>query len=309
VKSKAALAFGRGHLEAHYQGHSLALTQHLHRVYISIDTGGNAVDKKARTSTLREKLIRWGGIAGVIAGAAFMTSGLLGFIGSDTFLGWFGSDSLFHISALYDRMQGLDFRVQAVAVTAGLVLMLCVLGAVHVQQSAGSDVLGKFGLFVSLAGVILLLFGILMASLSSAYLAGWIPVFSWEWYVALLVFMVGLPVVGLGLVVSIIATVRARVLPGWARYGFAALLTVTLLAFIVDFLLGSAHDVVENSYIEGNRSLGSYTEISSTLGMVGDILGLTEGILFGLAWVVVGLALLAPAAANEPASGVISKEP
>jgi hypothetical protein len=48
-----------------------------------------------RTLTLHEKLLRWGGIAGVIAGASFVTIGLLGFIGSDTYLGWFGSDSFF----------------------------------------------------------------------------------------------------------------------------------------------------------------------------------------------------------------------
>jgi hypothetical protein len=96
--------------------------------------------------------------------------------------------------------------------------------------------------------------------------------------------------------VSIIATIRARVLPGWARYGFAALLTATLLALVLDLLLGIAHDAVESSYIEGDRSLGSYTEISRMLGMLGDVLGLMEGTLFGLAWVVVGISLLVAAA-------------
>lgn len=104
-----------------------------------------------------------------------------------------------------------------------------------------------------------------------------------------------MPVTGLGLVMSIIATVRARVLPGWARYGFAALLAATLLAFVVELLLGIAYDAVEDSYIEGDRSLGSYAEISRTLHTLEDVLGFMEGILFGLAWVVVGLALLAPA--------------
>ena len=262
-------------------------------MYSDIGTGGHAVGEKARTLTLRANLIRYGGIAGVIAGAAFMTTGLLGFIRSDTFLGWFGPDSFFDMSALYDRVQGLDFPVPAVVAAVGLILMLCVLGAVHARQAAGSDVLGRIGLFASLAGVVLLLFGIVMASLSRATLAGWIPVFSWEWYVALLAFMVGLPVTGLGLVMAIVATIRARALPGWARYGFAALLASTLLAFVVELLLGIAYDAVEDGYIEGDRSLASYAEISRTLHTLEDVLGLMEGILFGLAWVVMGLALLA----------------
>jgi hypothetical protein len=124
----------------------------------------------------------------------------------------------------------------------------------------------------------------------------------------LLAFMVGLPVAGLGLAVSIIATIRARVLPGWARYGFAALLTATLLALVVDLLLGTAHDAAESSYIEGDRSLGSYTKIARTLGMLGDVLGHMEGILFALAWVVVSLAFLAPAAAKVSHSAVDAKE-
>src|SRR5215216_534181 len=72
---------------------------------------------------------------------------LLGFIGSDTYLGWFGSDSFFDMSALYDQIQGLDIPVQAVAAAVGLVLTLCVLGAVHARHSSGSDILGKIGLF------------------------------------------------------------------------------------------------------------------------------------------------------------------
>jgi hypothetical protein len=238
------------------------------------------------------KLVRWGAVAGVIGGSSFVTNGLVGFLSSDTFLMWFGSNSFLDLSALYEQAQGLDFPVKAVAVGVGLFLMLCLLGALHARQSSASGILGKIGLFASLAGGVLLLFGVLMAGLSSAYLAGWIPVFSWEWYVALLAFMVGLPVASLGLVISVIATVRARVLPGWARHSFAALLAGALLAFVVDFVLGIVDDAVENGYIAGDRSLESYAEISRTLGMLGDVLGLMEGVLFGLAWVVVGIALL-----------------
>ena len=270
-------------------------------MYSDIDTGGRAGSKKARTLQLRANLVRCGGIAGLVAGTSFVAGGLHGFIRSDTFLGWFGPGSFFDMSALYDRVQGLDFPVQAVLAAVGLILMLGALGVAYGRRSDGADVLGKIGLFASLAGVILLLFGIVMASLASATLAGWIPVFSWEWYVALLVFMAGLPVTGLGLVLSIIATIRARVLPGWARYGFATLLTATLLAFVVDILAGIAYDAVEDSYIKGDRSLESYAEISSTLHMLEDVLGLVEASLFGLAWVVVGLALLAPAIASGSA--------
>lgn len=238
---------------------------------------------------LREKLVGWGAMAGVLAGASFAAGSLLGFIGSDTFLEWFGSDSSLDLSSLYDQVEGLDFPVQAVTAGVGLVLMVGVLGAVQARRS---NVLGRIGLFASLAGVILLLSGILMASLSSAALAGWIPVYSWEWYVALLAFTAGLPLTGLGLVISIVATLRARGLPGWARFGFAALLTVALLGLVVEVALGMAHDRVEESYIQGDRSLGSYTTISRTLDMWEDVLGLAEGVVFGLAWVVLGLALL-----------------
>lgn len=241
---------------------------------------------------MQAKLDALGGVAGLIGGAAFMASGLLAFVGSDTFIRWFGSDSFLDLSVLYQRVGSLEFPLQSIAVALGLVLMLCVLAVLPARQPGGSGTLGKIGLYVSLVGSVLLLFGILMASLSSAIVAGWIPVFSWEWYVAVLAFIVGLPVVVLGLVVSITATLWARVLPRWARYGFAGFIVSAFAAFVVDFLLGIADDVVENSYIEGDRSRESYTELSRTLDMLGDALGLVEGVLFGLAWVVIGLALL-----------------
>ena len=251
---------------------------------------------EAKALFLQAKLARWGGISGVIAGSSFVAIGLVGFVGSDTFLGWFGSDSSLDMSALYDRVQGLDFPLQAVATAIGLVLMVCTLGAVYARQAADPNLLGKIGLFASIAGVVLLLFGMVMATLASASLAGWVPVFSWEWYIALLFFVVGVPVLGLGLMISIVATVRARVLPVWARYGFATLLAFTLLALVVGVLIGTMDDRAEDDYIAGERTLESYSEISRTLATWGDVLGLTERVLFGLAWVVLGVALLAPAA-------------
>lgn len=239
---------------------------------------------------MHAKLDAVGTLAGLICGAAFVASGLLAFVDSDTFVAWFGSGSFLDLSALYERVQSLEFPLQATFVALGLILMLCVLAVLH--QPTGSGTLGKIGLYVSLAGSIFLLFAILMASLASAILAGWIPVFSWHYYVAVLAFMAGLPLLAVGLVVSVIATVRDRVLPRWARYAFAGFIIGTLATFAMNFLLGIADDAVENGYIEGTRSLESYTEISRTLSMWGDVLGLVEGILFGLAWVVIGLAVL-----------------
>lgn len=134
-------------------------------------------------------VVRWGGLAAMLGGAAFVLDGLLGIPNKDAqYL-----DAIFVVALLF--------------VTVGMV-------GFHALQKDDYGRIGRAGLYTVVVATLAQVVGLVVLLLGSAALEWFIPIGS-------LAVLVGFVLYGA-------ATLRAKVLPRWAGVGFIVGLPVTI---------------------------------------------------------------------------------
>lgn len=178
-------------------------------------------------------VIRWGGLAGVLGGALWSVLGPLTLVAAES------------------PILGLDENDYTGLLAVAALLLLISLVGLHVQHSGRFRWLGWTGSAISFLGLALLATGTAVQAWINLLRGG---------YLALL----GSFVLGLGLMLFGIATIRAKVLPGWLR---AAPLLLGILSPMQYIFIGIASLIF------------------------GDGPGLVLWVLFGLGWASLGHAL------------------
>jgi hypothetical protein len=154
-------------------------------------------------------LIRWGGLAAMLGGLAYLVSVLLGFLVSET------TTTIVH------------FLADSFAVVPVLLILVGMVGF-HTLQKANYGGMGRGGFYTVLVGLLAQVLGTI-SHLSGSEALDW------------LVFPVGIVLMIAGLVLYGAATLQARVLPRWCGLGFVV---VPPLVIVLEVLLEGYGEVV-----------------------------------------------------------------
>jgi hypothetical protein len=147
-------------------------------------------------------LIRWGGLAAMVAGLAFILDILAG-------LG-FTSDNLFTFRMLY-----ADWT-NAVYIVAVLLMVVGLLG-LHTLQKDNYGRIGRGGFWTVVVASLAQVLGLILFLLDTFALLG-------------LVFPVGVLAIPVGLILYGVATLQAKVLPRWCGLGLIIIPPITLVS-------------------------------------------------------------------------------
>jgi hypothetical protein len=135
------------------------------------------------------ELVRWGGLAAMLGGIAYVVNVLLGLLVSET------TTSVVHLLA------------DSFAVIPVLLTLVGMVGF-HTLQKANYGGIGRSGFYTVVVGLLAQVIGTITHLLSGSEALEWV------------VFPVGIILMIVGLVLYGVATLQARVLPRWCGLGF-----------------------------------------------------------------------------------------
>ena len=135
-------------------------------------------------------LIRWGGLAGMLAGVIFVVEAFIGML---------------YPARVGNHATSVGFLSEALFAAALLLVMVSLLG-LHTRQAGNYGVLGKTGVFLAFIGVVLALPQLVFVLLTGKEVPAWLVA------PAALAVLVGFVLLG-------VATFRAGVLPRWCGVG------------------------------------------------------------------------------------------
>ncbi len=145
------------------------------------------------------KLIRWSGLLAMVGGVIWTGSGILN---------WF---------AAQDRLE-VPAAIHTGAVLGLMLFFMAGLAGFYARQAGKTRKLGKTGFIISLAGLGTMLIGNLIEVWGGSLLYAVVPgEFKPTDHLGWAMEIVGFVVVSIGFILLGVATLRAKVLPGWRR--------------------------------------------------------------------------------------------
>ncbi len=155
-------------------------------------------------------LIRWGGLAGMLAGVIFVVEAFI---------------AMLYPARVGNHATSVGFLSEALFAAALLFVMINLLG-LHTRQAGNYGLLGKTGFYLTVVGVVLALPQLVFVLLTGEEVAAWLVT------PGALAVLVGFVLIG-------VATFRAGVLPRWCGVGLVIFFPVVFFGgYVGGFVAG-----------------------------------------------------------------------